>query len=68
MSVIALFIIGALLALYFIPSIVAVARHHRNGVPIILVNVLLGWTFLGWVAALVWSFTASEQKVFVIRN
>jgi nicotinamide riboside transporter PnuC len=52
----ALFIfVGA--ALYLLPSIVAAVRHHHNTVAIIVLNVFLGWTFLGWLAALVWSAT-----------
>ena len=48
------------LGLYFIPTIVAYRRDHRNFNPIFLLNLLLGWTFLGWVGALVWSFTAQD--------
>jgi Superinfection immunity protein len=44
--------------LYFLPSIIAAARHHRNATAIFVLNLLLGWTFLGWVAALVWSLTS----------
>ena len=47
--------IGGLL--YFIPAIVAESRKHRNSSAILILNLLLGWTFLGWVIALVWSFT-----------
>ena len=48
--------------LYFIPTIVAEARGHQQKVPIILLNLFLGWTFLGWVAALVWSATNQPPK------
>ncbi len=40
---------------YFLPTIIAVAGHRRNAFPIFLLNLLLGWTFVGWVIALVWS-------------
>ncbi len=43
------------LAIYFIPTIIAVAKHHKNGLGIFLLNLLAGWTFFGWVGALVWS-------------
>ncbi|MET0010901.1 superinfection immunity protein [Dehalococcoides mccartyi] len=43
------------LALYFLPSIIALANHRRNTLAIFLLNLLLGWTFIGWVVALVWS-------------
>lgn len=41
-----------IIALYFIPAIVALARHHHQVGAIVVINVLLGWTFIGWVVAL----------------
>ena len=43
------------LALYFVPSFVAVNRNKRNKNAIFALNLLLGWTVVGWVVALVWS-------------
>ena len=43
---------------YFVPLVIALSRNHPNAVPILVLNVLLGWSFVGWVAALVWSLTA----------
>jgi len=51
-----------LIALYFLPSVIAVIRNHRNRIPIILVNILLGWSFVGWVVSLVWAFTDNCEK------
>jgi hypothetical protein len=42
---------------YLAPAIIAFARHHHNRVAITVLNVLAGWTFFGWIAALVWSLT-----------
>jgi hypothetical protein len=47
--------VGIILALYFIPTIVANLRRHPNQNAIFILNLLLGWTLIGWVAALVWS-------------
>jgi len=41
--------------LYFVPSIIAWRRKHRNGAAILAVNIFTGWTMIGWVAALAWS-------------
>lgn len=41
--------------LYFLPSIVALARQKRDLVSILLLNVFLGWTAIGWVIALIWA-------------
>ena len=43
--------------LYFVPTVVAYTRRHRNENPIFLTNLFLGWTFLGWVVALIWGNT-----------
>jgi hypothetical protein len=40
------------LVLYFLPSIVAVARKVTNQGSVIVINLFLGWTFVGWVIAL----------------
>ena len=47
---------------YFVPAVVALMRSHNNTLAITALNLLLGWTFLGWVVALVWSLTANVQK------
>ena len=45
------------LVVYFLPTIIALTRGHRNALAIFLLNFFLGWTFIGWVVALVWSVT-----------
>jgi len=44
------------LVLYFLPAIIGFARSKRNALALLLFNFFLGWTFVGWVIALVWSF------------
>ena len=46
---------AALFTAYFLPSIIASRRGHRQAGAITVLNLLLGWTLLGWVIALVWS-------------
>lgn len=43
--------------IYFLPSIVALTRGHFSAGAIFLLNLLLGWTLIGWIVALVWSAT-----------
>ncbi len=43
--------------IYFAPSLIAIVRDHKSVLALLALNLLLGWTFLGWVAALVWSLT-----------
>ena len=48
------------LALCFLPSIIAMNRGKKNWVAIFALNLLCGWTGIGWIAALVWSLTYEE--------
>ena len=48
-------IFGFGFVMYFLPSIVALARSKRDILGIVLLNFFLGWTMIGWVVALVWA-------------
>ena len=48
--------------LYFVPAVNALLRGHKNAGAITALNLLLGWTLIGWVAAFVWSCTHVEAK------
>lgn len=63
LMLIALVVAGAAaIMIYFIPTMVANSRYHRNAGAIMMVNLLLGWTFIGWVIALVWAMTADVKE------
>lgn len=51
-----------LVFLYFVPMFVAWLRHHHQFGPIAIVNVLLGWTFIGWVVALAMACSAVRPR------
>lgn len=53
---------------YFLPSIIAMYRGKSNTFAIILLNVFLGWTFVGWIVALVWSVTNDAKPQTIIVN
>lgn len=48
--------------IYFLPALIAARRDHKNMVPIFLLNLFTGWTFLGWVGSLVWAVSANTEK------
>lgn len=54
-----LFAIAAL-AVYFLPWIIAACRQHPQRLAIVLINVFLGWTLIGWLVALVWAFISNR--------
>ncbi len=44
--------------LYFLPTIIG--RNKRDVMGIFLVNLLFGWTVIGWVIALMWACSAES--------
>jgi hypothetical protein len=40
---------------YFLPAVIAYANKRRQREAITVLNLLLGWTVIGWIVALVWS-------------
>ena len=57
--VVAILVVAGIV-LYFLPSIIAYKREHTNKGIILLINFLLGWTFLGWAGTLVWAFIDTD--------
>ena len=57
--VIAMFIISILI--YFLPSTLAYRKQHSNKTAILILNLFLGWTLIGWVGALVWAVSTNEE-------
>ena len=62
------FVIVAIIAalIYFLPSIVG--YDNRNFSSLFALNLLLGWTLIGWVVALVWALSKDEVIVRVEEN
>jgi hypothetical protein len=53
----------AAMSLYLIPSIEADARDHKDAFAITVVNILLGWTVVGWFAARAWAHNRHESRL-----
>ena len=47
---------------YFIPSAVALIRKHPQKMAVLMLNIFLGWTLLGWVAAMIWAVWSYKVK------
>jgi hypothetical protein len=47
---------------YCLPTLLALVRGHPSSVPIMILNLTLGWTGVGWVVALVWSLTKRQRE------
>lgn len=55
--------LGFILLMYFLPSVIASSREHKNKPAIVVLNLFLGWTGLGWIVALIWAFTDNTKEV-----
>jgi hypothetical protein len=55
-------------ATYMLPTLIAIKRHHRRAFSVAVLDILLGWTIVGWAIALIWSWTdaANSKGVPVI--
>ena len=58
------FVLGALVVgilgwIYFLPTMIG--WHKRNAAGILVLNLFLGWTFIGWLGALVWAATLDRE-------
>jgi hypothetical protein len=60
-------LMAALFGAYWLPLIVAVARKVPNAGSVAVVNLFLGWTFVGWVVALAMA-CRSRAKTVVWRD
>jgi len=48
------------LLLYFLPAYLA--RNRSDFTAILLLNLLAGWTFIGWIIALVWALSSGQRR------
>ena len=49
--------------LYFLPTLVAISRQSARTRTILILNLFLGWTVIGWLVSLVWAFAVATAKM-----
>lgn len=52
--------------IYFLPTIIALTRWHRDAPAAVMVNVFAGWTIIGWIVALTWACWHKSLKTAII--
>lgn len=57
-----------LFAAYFIPIYVAYGRKVNRPAGIVVLNILLGWCVIGWIAALIWAIAAETRYQAQLRE
>jgi hypothetical protein len=55
-------------ALYFLPAIIAAARQTHNSTTILLLNLFLGWTGIGWLVTLLMAICSTPCYVHYYRR
>ena len=58
-----IWILGALVGLYFAPTFISFHREVANKWSVVVINVLLGWTLIGWAVALAMAVRDQTRKV-----
>ena len=53
---------------YFLPAIVAAVRHTHNATGILLLNVFLGWTIVGWFVTLLMAIFSAPCWAYYYRR
>lgn len=59
--------VAVFLVIYLLPSIIAFVRRVPTRISAVVVNLLLGWTLIGWVIALAMA-SRSEPTSSVVTN
>ena len=51
-------------AFYFMPTIVAGYRHHSSVFLILVLNIFISWTLLGWLLLLIWACFGDQHTTW----
>lgn len=61
-----------ILIFYFLPAVIASERSAKHFGMIFFINLVFGWTVLGWIAALIWAIVEAplepKQSTPAIRH
>jgi hypothetical protein len=50
------------LVVYFAPTIAAQASKSKRTQGVFVVNLLLGWSVIGWIVALIWAVGSDKKE------
>lgn len=53
---------------YLLPWAIAATRNKQRLAPVVLINVFLGWSLVGWIVALVMACTSDQPAAVVITH
>jgi len=50
-----------IVAIYMLPTLLAYGRDHPRRSTITLVNILFGWTLVGWLVVFIWALMGESE-------
>ena len=63
-AILPILVVVFVLLAYFLPSLIG--SNKRNAGAIFALNLLLGWTLIGWVVSLVWALTKENAPNTIV--
>jgi hypothetical protein len=56
----------AVIIIYILPTIIAYGREHPRRQDVLVLNLLLGWTLIGWIGVFLWATLARTEDGAVL--
>ena len=61
-------LLGLILVFYFLPAVIAEKRGAKHAGTILLINLVFGWTVLGWIAALICAIVEAPEGASAVKS
>ena len=58
----AIMLVLFVIVIYFLPSFIANSNGKKDASAIVVLNLFLGWTMLGWLIALIWAMCKDKKE------
>jgi hypothetical protein len=56
----------AVIVIYILPTLIAFGREHPLRQEVLVLNLLLGWTLIGWVGVFLWASLARTEDQAIL--
>lgn len=56
-----LFGIVVMVGFYLLPALIGFKRGIANRILLLIINLILGWTILGWIVCLIWAVAGATR-------
>lgn len=53
---------------YLLPAIIAFSKNRHNKTAVLVLNIFLGWTLIGWIVSLVWAVSNKSPQQIIVNN